>query len=124
MKGVVIDPVTQLISEEEEHAGISLTSKQRIAFLKILRELVYRDVRLLRNFCGPFQKTFNEETDYLPHYCHPLWLFFTFWSPVKYNLDGFQSTSEEDNFLYILMNYKLVAHKLGMLADSEIENKK
>ena len=46
--------VTRLLNEEEERAGISLTPEQRNAILKILRELVFRDVRsiqeLLRSF--------------------------------------------------------------------------
>ena len=55
-KVVVSDPVVQLLSEEEERAGLTLTTKQRTAILKILRELVYRDVRsiqeLLRSIPG------------------------------------------------------------------------
>jgi transcriptional regulator with XRE-family HTH domain len=43
-----IDPVEQLLTEEEERAGISLTPEQRTAILKILRELVSRDVRSIR----------------------------------------------------------------------------
>ena len=42
------DPVEQLLAEEEERAGISLTPQQRRAILKILRELVSRDVRAIR----------------------------------------------------------------------------
>ena len=42
------DPVVQLLDDEEERAGITLTPKQRIAILKILRELVSRDVRSIR----------------------------------------------------------------------------
>ncbi|MEJ2070471.1 MAG: hypothetical protein P8X58_08710 [Syntrophobacterales bacterium] len=44
----VSDPVEQLLAEEEERAGISLTPEQRTAILKILRELVSRDVRSIR----------------------------------------------------------------------------
>jgi hypothetical protein len=51
-----IDYVLQLLREEEERAGITLTPEQRTAILKILRELVYRDVRsineLLRSIPG------------------------------------------------------------------------
>jgi transcriptional regulator with XRE-family HTH domain len=51
-----IDPVEQLLNDEVERAGISLTPEQRTAILKILRELVYRDVRsiqeLLRTIPG------------------------------------------------------------------------
>ena len=42
------DPVVQLLNEEEERAGLTLTPKQRTAILKILRELVYRDVRSIQ----------------------------------------------------------------------------
>jgi hypothetical protein len=42
------DPVVQLLAEEEERAGITLTPVQRTAILKILRELVGRDVRSIR----------------------------------------------------------------------------
>jgi transcriptional regulator with XRE-family HTH domain len=42
------DPVEYLLSEEEVRAGISLTPEQRTAILKILRELVYRDVRSIQ----------------------------------------------------------------------------
>ena len=38
----------QLLNEEEERAGLTLTPKQRTAILKILRELVYRDVRSIQ----------------------------------------------------------------------------
>jgi transcriptional regulator with XRE-family HTH domain len=44
----VSDPVEQLLNEEEELAGITLTPEQRTAILKILRELVSRDVRTIR----------------------------------------------------------------------------
>jgi hypothetical protein len=42
------DPVDQLLTEEEERAGITLNPGQRAAILKILRELVYRDVRSIQ----------------------------------------------------------------------------
>jgi transcriptional regulator with XRE-family HTH domain len=42
------DPVEQLLNEEENLAGITLTPEQRTAILKILRELVSRDVRSIR----------------------------------------------------------------------------
>ena len=38
----------QLLLDEEERVGISLTPEQRTAILKILRELVSRDVRSIR----------------------------------------------------------------------------
>jgi hypothetical protein len=43
-----IDPVLQLLNEEEERAGVTVTPEQRTAILKILRELVDRDVRSIR----------------------------------------------------------------------------
>ena len=45
---VALDPVLQLLNQEEERAGITLTPEQRAAILKILRELVDRDVRSIR----------------------------------------------------------------------------
>ena len=45
---VAIDPVVQLLTKEEERAGITLTPEQRTAILKIFRELVSRDVRSIR----------------------------------------------------------------------------
>jgi transcriptional regulator with XRE-family HTH domain len=45
---LVTDPVEYLLSEEEVRTGISLTPDQRTAILKILRELVYRDVRSIQ----------------------------------------------------------------------------
>jgi hypothetical protein len=54
-----IDPVEQLLNDEVERAGIPLTSEQLTAILKILRELVYLDVRsiqeLLRSIPGEKQ---------------------------------------------------------------------
>jgi hypothetical protein len=47
-KVVPFDPVVLLLNEEEELAGINLTPEQRNAILKILRELVERDVRSIR----------------------------------------------------------------------------
>jgi transcriptional regulator with XRE-family HTH domain len=40
--------VVQLLNEEENLAGIALTPMQRTAILKILRELIYKDVRSIR----------------------------------------------------------------------------
>jgi hypothetical protein len=48
-KAVAVDPVVQLLYTEEERAGVTLTPEQRTAILKILRELVYRDVRSVRD---------------------------------------------------------------------------
>ena len=50
-----IDPVVQLLNEEEERAGITLTPEQRTAILKILRELVDRDVRSIRELLRSIQ---------------------------------------------------------------------
>jgi transcriptional regulator with XRE-family HTH domain len=47
-KVVASDLVVQLLNEEEELAGITLTPRQRTAILKILRELIYRDVRSIQ----------------------------------------------------------------------------
>jgi transcriptional regulator with XRE-family HTH domain len=44
----VSDPVEQLLAQEEERAGLNLTPEQRTAILKILRELVSRDVCAIR----------------------------------------------------------------------------
>jgi transcriptional regulator with XRE-family HTH domain len=55
-KIVTIDPVVQLLNEEEKRAGITLTPEQRIAILKILRELVDRDVRSIRELLRSIPK--------------------------------------------------------------------
>jgi hypothetical protein len=39
IKGVAIDPVTQLINEKEQRAEISLTAKQHVAILKFSKNL-------------------------------------------------------------------------------------
>ena len=54
-KVAAADPVMQLLNEEEERAGVTLTPKQRIAILKILRELVDRDVRSIRELLRSIQ---------------------------------------------------------------------
>ena len=54
-KIVTIDPVVQLLNEEVERAGITLTAEQRTAILKILRELVDRDVRSIRELLRSIQ---------------------------------------------------------------------
>jgi transcriptional regulator with XRE-family HTH domain len=43
-----VDPVVQLFNAEIEQTGLILTPEQRTAILKILREFVHRDVRLVR----------------------------------------------------------------------------
>jgi len=50
-----VDPVMQLLSDEKEQAGITLTPDQRTAIFKILRELVYRDVRSIRELLRSIQ---------------------------------------------------------------------
>jgi len=54
-KVVTIDLVAQLLNEEEDRAGITLTPEQRTAILKILRELVDRDVRSIRELLRSIQ---------------------------------------------------------------------
>lgn len=54
-KVVAIDPVLQILNEEEERAEITLTPEQRGAILKIFRELVDRDVRSIRELLRSFQ---------------------------------------------------------------------
>jgi len=51
-----IDPVVQILIEEEEPAGITLTPEQCTAILKILRELVDRDVRSILELLRSIQK--------------------------------------------------------------------
>ena len=58
-----IDPVEQLLAEEEERAGITLNSKQRNAILKILRELVSRDVRSIRELLQTITGDMNQEQE-------------------------------------------------------------
>ena len=54
-KIVAIDPVVQLLNEEEERAGVTLSPEQRTAILKIFRELVDRDVRSIRELLRSIQ---------------------------------------------------------------------
>ncbi len=54
-KVLAIDPVVQLLYAEEERAAINLTPEQRTAILKILRELVDRDVRAIRELLRSMQ---------------------------------------------------------------------
>jgi hypothetical protein len=49
-----IDPVEQLLNEEEKRAGIILTPDQRNAILKIFRELVEKDIRAIRELLRSF----------------------------------------------------------------------
>ena len=52
-----------LLNEEEEMAGIVLTPEQRKAVLKILRELVDRDLRSIRELIRSLQGGKKEETE-------------------------------------------------------------
>ena len=54
-KVAAANPVMQLLNEEEERAGITLTPEQRTAILKILRELVDRDIRSIRELLRSIQ---------------------------------------------------------------------
>jgi len=54
-KDEAIDPVVQILNKEVERAGVTLTPEQRTAILKILRELVSRDVRSIRELLGSMQ---------------------------------------------------------------------
>jgi len=54
-KFAATDPVVQLFSAEEEQAGITLTPEQGTAIIKILRELVDRDVRYIRELLHSMQ---------------------------------------------------------------------
>lgn len=54
-KAVSMDPVVQLFNEEKERMGVTLTPEQRTAILKILRELVDRDIRSIRELLRSIQ---------------------------------------------------------------------
>jgi hypothetical protein len=60
-KILVIDPVLMLLNEEEERAGITLTPEHRTAILKVLRELVFRDVRSIRELLRLIPGTENQK---------------------------------------------------------------
>jgi transcriptional regulator with XRE-family HTH domain len=47
-KVLATDPVVQLLYQEEQRAGITLSPEQRTVILKILRELISRDVRSIQ----------------------------------------------------------------------------
>ena len=59
----VLDLVFQLLRDEEERAGISLTSEQRKAIAKILRELIDRDVRAIRELLTSIQTGKNKKEE-------------------------------------------------------------
>jgi hypothetical protein len=42
------DPVLQLLNDEEQRTGITITPDQHTAILKIFRELIERDIRAIR----------------------------------------------------------------------------
>jgi transcriptional regulator with XRE-family HTH domain len=50
-----IDPVVQILNDEEERIGVNLIPEQRTAILKIFRELVDRDVRSIRELLRSIQ---------------------------------------------------------------------
>ena len=56
-----IDPVVQILKKEEERAGVTLSPEQRKAILKILRELVERDVRYIRELLGSIKVNNKKE---------------------------------------------------------------
>ncbi len=58
-----IDSVLQLPDDEEKPAGISLTSQQRTAILKILRDLVDRHIRSIRELLRSIQGRKNKENE-------------------------------------------------------------
>jgi transcriptional regulator with XRE-family HTH domain len=45
---MAVDPVLQLLNQEEKRAGITLTPEQRTAILKIFRELIDKNTRAIR----------------------------------------------------------------------------
>jgi transcriptional regulator with XRE-family HTH domain len=51
-----IDPVVQILDEEKKRAGVTLTPEQHNAILKILRELVYRDIQSIRELLRCIQE--------------------------------------------------------------------
>jgi transcriptional regulator with XRE-family HTH domain len=63
-KAINIDPVVELLKEEEGQAGVTLNPEQRTAILKILRELVYRDVRSIRELLRSIQGGKKKGDDY------------------------------------------------------------
>ena len=61
VKDESIDTVVQLLEEEEDRAGVTLSQKQRKAIIKILRELVDRDVRFIRELLGSMKVNNKKE---------------------------------------------------------------
>jgi len=60
-KFVTIEPVVQLLLEEEERAGVTLSPEQRKAILKILRDLVDQNVRSIRELLGSMRGNDKKE---------------------------------------------------------------
>jgi len=61
VKDESIDPVVQLLKQEEDRAGVTLSPEQRKAILKILRELVERDVRYIWELLGSMKVNNKKE---------------------------------------------------------------
>ena len=62
-KDEAIDPVVQLLKQEEERTAVPLTPEQRKAIFKILRELVDRDVRFIRELLGSMMTNNRKEIE-------------------------------------------------------------
>jgi hypothetical protein len=60
-KIMAIDPVVLLLNQEEERAGVTLSPEQRKAILKILRDLVDRDVGSIRELLGSMKVNNKKE---------------------------------------------------------------
>jgi len=60
-KDEAIDPVVQLLNQEEERAGVTLSPEQRKAILKILRDLVDQNVRSIRELLGSMRENDKKE---------------------------------------------------------------
>jgi hypothetical protein len=54
----------KLHEEEEDRAGITLTPEQRTATLKILRDLIDRDIRSIRELLRSIEGGKKKEGDY------------------------------------------------------------
>ena len=62
-KPVTIDPLVQLLEEEEDRAGVTLSPEQRNAILKILRDLVDRDIGSIRELLGSMKVNNKKEIE-------------------------------------------------------------
>jgi transcriptional regulator with XRE-family HTH domain len=56
-----IAPVVLLLKQEEERAGVTLSPEQRTAILKILWDLVDRDIRSIRELLGSMKVNNKKE---------------------------------------------------------------